>query len=89
LSLEEAFPAEAAFVLSKGLMEYESECEPTLRLTPHGEMNYNGVIALFYARAVKAYLLSLEEKNDIAMPVSDEHIKANPLIYTKLYELSS
>ncbi len=54
LPLESAFPAEVEFVLQEGLMEYGPD---TLRLTPRGDKYYNGVIALFYAGAVKAYLL--------------------------------
>ncbi len=53
LPLEAAFPAEVEFVLAQGLMEYAPE---TLRLTPRGDRYYNGVIALFYAGAVKAAL---------------------------------
>lgn len=54
ISLEEFFPAEVAFVLENGLMAYHGE---RLSLTAKGVENYNGVIALFYAPAVKAYLL--------------------------------
>ncbi len=54
LTLEEQFPAEIDFVLSKGLMEYRGDC---LSLTPRGAGVYNGVIALFYAPAVKLHLL--------------------------------
>ena len=64
LPLEKAFPAETSFVLEKGLMEIVRSQEygspaRTLRLTEQGEMQYNGVIALFYAGAVKAYLLEM------------------------------
>ena len=88
MSLEEAFPAEVAFALGNDLMEYTVGDDLTLRLTPYGEMNYNGVIALFYAGAVKAHLLNLEEKQDRSMLVTDELIKANPLIYANLHELA-
>jgi oxygen-independent coproporphyrinogen-3 oxidase len=65
LALEQAFPAEVAFVLEKGLMEYVGGMDSSgplgerrvLRLTEEGVKSYNGVIALFYAGAVKAYLL--------------------------------
>jgi len=65
-SLEQAFPAEVAFVLEKGLMEYVGGVESkgridarrALRLTEEGVKSYNGVIALFYAGAVKEYLLN-------------------------------
>ena len=53
---EGAFPAEVAFVLERGLMEYT---QAALRLTPFGAKHYNGVIALFYAGAVKERLLKL------------------------------
>jgi len=64
LKLEKAFPAEISFVLDQGLMEIVRSQEygspaRTLRLTEQGEMQYNGVIALFYAGAVKAYLLEM------------------------------
>lgn len=54
ISLEEFFPQEVAFVLENGLMAYRGE---NISLTEKGMKNYNGVIALFYAPAVKAYLL--------------------------------
>jgi oxygen-independent coproporphyrinogen-3 oxidase len=56
LSLETAFPAEVAFLQERGLMEMTAE---TLRLTPAGVAQVNGVIALFYAGAVKAHLIKL------------------------------
>jgi oxygen-independent coproporphyrinogen-3 oxidase len=54
LPLEQQFPAEVAFVLEHGLMAYHDDC---LSLTPHGVDHTNGVIALFYAPAVKQHLL--------------------------------
>jgi oxygen-independent coproporphyrinogen-3 oxidase len=64
LSLEAAFPAEVEFVLRQGLMDYAGEGEArTLRLTEAGVAAYNGVIALFYAGAVKAHLLRLAAEN--------------------------
>ena len=54
MTLEAQFPAEIEFVLSRGLMEYRGDC---LSLTPAGAKVYNGVIALFYAPAVKLHLL--------------------------------
>ena len=54
MTLEEQFPTEIDFVLSEGLMEYRGDC---LSLTPKGVRSYNGVIALFYAPAVKLHLL--------------------------------
>jgi oxygen-independent coproporphyrinogen-3 oxidase len=65
MALEQTFPAEVAFVLEKGLMEYVSEDEnnraivtrQVLRLTEEGVKVTNGVIALFYAGEVKDYLL--------------------------------
>jgi oxygen-independent coproporphyrinogen-3 oxidase len=53
-TLEAQFPAELEFVLNQGLMEYRGDC---LSLTPPGAKVYNGVIALFYAPAVKLHLL--------------------------------
>jgi oxygen-independent coproporphyrinogen-3 oxidase len=54
--LEEHFPREVDFVLRRGLMEFVG---PYLRLTPKGAKHFNGVVALFYAGAVKAYLVQL------------------------------
>jgi oxygen-independent coproporphyrinogen-3 oxidase len=54
ITLEEEYPAEVDFVLSEGLMAYRGDC---LSLTHKGVENYNGVIALFYAPAVKQHLL--------------------------------
>jgi oxygen-independent coproporphyrinogen-3 oxidase len=53
--LEDHFPHEVDFVLQRGLMEYVG---PYLRLTPHGAEHFNGVVALFYAGAVKEYLIN-------------------------------
>ncbi len=58
ITLQEQFPAEVEFVLQRGLMEYRAGC---LGLTDEGVKVYNGVIALFYAPAVKAYLLQRPE----------------------------
>ncbi|MCL4302932.1 MAG: radical SAM protein [Anaerolineae bacterium] len=54
VTLESQFPAEVEFALAEGLMEYRADC---LSLTPTGAKVYNGVIALFYAPAVKLHLL--------------------------------
>jgi hypothetical protein len=45
-------------------MEYTTGNNPALRLTILGETNYNGVIALFYAGAVKAHLLNVAKSED-------------------------
>ncbi len=52
--LEEWFPAEVDFVLTGGVMEYRGDC---LSVTSKGAEFYNGIIALFYAPAVKLHLL--------------------------------
>jgi oxygen-independent coproporphyrinogen-3 oxidase len=57
IDLEEAFPAEVAYVLERNLMVWTPK---TLRLTKAGVEQVNGVIALFYAPAVKGYLVQLE-----------------------------
>jgi oxygen-independent coproporphyrinogen-3 oxidase len=80
LSLEEAFPAEVSFLLENDLMAYSGGEDPTLRLTGLGEVNYNGVIALFYAGAVKAHLLNLASSVTIPVPVWDGIKEKNPLI---------
>ncbi|MBN1484746.1 MAG: radical SAM protein [Chloroflexia bacterium] len=56
VSLEEHFAPEVDFVLQNGLMEYAG---PYLRLTLQGDKHFNGVVALFYAGAVKEVLLNL------------------------------
>jgi oxygen-independent coproporphyrinogen-3 oxidase len=63
--LEDHFPREVDFVLQRGLMGHVG---PYLRLTPHGAEHFNGVVALFYAGAVKEYLVNLEVKTQ---PSSD------------------
>ncbi len=65
IALENWFPAEVEFVQTKGLMEYRGDC---LSLTPAGATFYNGVIALFYAPAVKQYLLQRPLKLDQQLP---------------------
>ena len=54
VSLARAFSAEVDFLLDQGLVESTAT---TLRLTKAGVRASNGVMALFYAAAVKAYLL--------------------------------
>ncbi len=54
VSLEDAFREEIAFLLERGLMEWT---ETKLRLTPLGAESVNGVIALFFAPSLQAYLL--------------------------------
>jgi oxygen-independent coproporphyrinogen-3 oxidase len=54
VSLEEVFREEIAFLLEHGLMEWT---ETKLRLTPLGAESVNGVIALFFAPSLQAYLL--------------------------------
>ncbi len=54
--LEDHFAREVDFVLKRGLMEHVG---PYLRLTPHGAEHFNGVVALFYAGAVKEYLVNM------------------------------
>jgi oxygen-independent coproporphyrinogen III oxidase len=56
VTVEDVFPREVAFVLRQRLMEYT---DSTLRLTIEGARQVNGVIALFYASAVKEHLLQL------------------------------
>ena len=65
VTVEEVFPHEVAFVLQRGLMEYATAPQraTTLRLTTAGARQVNGVIALFYAPAVKEHLLKLAEQD--------------------------
>ncbi len=53
-ALEDHFPAEVAFVTDRGLMEMTPR---SLRLTPRGADNVNGVIALFFAPSIQSTLL--------------------------------
>lgn len=55
--LHVVFPNEVAFVLRKGLMQPRGR---KLRLTEQGAKAFPGVIALFYADSVKAYLHELK-----------------------------
>ncbi len=55
VSVVEAFPAEVAFVLERGLMEHTDRA---LRLTPEGARHFHGVIALFFAPSVQRYLVA-------------------------------
>jgi oxygen-independent coproporphyrinogen-3 oxidase len=95
LRLEEAFPAEVAFLQENDLMAFSGGDDPTLRLTDSGEKNYNGVIALFYAGAVKAHLLKLTSAEAIPALLWDEIKEKNPLIlhsvqdkfFTNLHEV--
>jgi len=61
--LEDHFPREVDFVLARGLMQ---PAGPYLRLTPEGAKHFNGVVALFYAGAVKEYLVNVgvEERHE-------------------------
>lgn len=57
VTLEQQFPREIDFVLKH---KYMSNVGPYLRLTRKGARHYNGIIALFYAGAVKRYLVDLQ-----------------------------
>jgi len=54
VGLEDAFSEEITFLLERGLMEWT---DTKLRLTPLGAESVNGVIALFFAPSLQAYLL--------------------------------
>ena len=54
LTLEDAYPAEIAFALEKGLMEWKND---TLSMTTLGERHFSGLCALFHAPSVKQYLI--------------------------------
>ncbi len=84
LHLEEAFAAEVAFLLENGLMAYCAGEDPTLRLTSLGEKNYNGIITLFYAGAVKAHLLEMVVSEATLIPAWEASEKMNPLILANL-----
>lgn len=59
VTLEAAFPAEVRFLLSRGLMALTPRA---LSLTPHGALDINGVIALFFAPSVQRYLLERDRQ---------------------------
>jgi oxygen-independent coproporphyrinogen-3 oxidase len=65
--LEQAFAREVAFLLENGLMAYSPQNgdAQTLQLTALGESQANGVMALFYAGAVKAHLLNLAAERSL------------------------
>jgi coproporphyrinogen III oxidase-like Fe-S oxidoreductase len=55
VTLEEAFPAELRFVAERGLMHDSGRA---LSLTEAGARHFHGVIALFFAPSVQAYLIA-------------------------------
>lgn len=69
LTLEQAFPAEVDYLQSNGLMKYipaDNGAPLTFRLTEAGIRAYNGVIAQFYAGAVKNHLIELAREQRIS-----------------------
>jgi len=75
VAFEAMFLDEVVFVLEKGLMEYRDEPGGrVLRLTEEGELVYNGVIALFYAGAVKAHLFNLLGQSIEEHPLEAERV---------------
>jgi oxygen-independent coproporphyrinogen-3 oxidase len=76
VTVEDVFPREVAFVLQRGLMEYT---ETTLRLTAEGVRQVNGVIALFYAPAVKEHLLRLALADNEIERQRDGEKKSSPI----------
>lgn len=56
-TLEEAYPAEIAFAIEQGLMEWKPD---TLSMTSLGEDHFSGLCALFHAPSVKSYLLDYQ-----------------------------
>jgi len=57
-ALENRFPLEVEFLLTRGLMKYRGE---SLVLTEQGALNIHGVLALFYSNGVKEYLIRQDE----------------------------
>lgn len=74
--LEKHFPREVDFVLRRGLMEFVG---PYLRLTPKGAKHFNGVVALFYAGAVKEYLVQLADLQTCRPDRLPIHCQAAPV----------
>jgi oxygen-independent coproporphyrinogen-3 oxidase len=76
VTLEQAYPNEVSFALSEGLMAYADRpamprsgiqaARRTFALTPHGADNFHGVIALFFAPSIKAYLIGRDDGTDFA-----------------------
>lgn len=61
VEVDDAFPAEVAFVKSRGLMHEtggQSGSGSALSLTPEGARHFAGVIALFFAPSVQRYLVA-------------------------------
>jgi oxygen-independent coproporphyrinogen-3 oxidase len=81
VTVEEVFPHEVAFVLQHGLMEYTTAPQraPTLRLTTEGARQVNGVIALFYAPAVKDHLLQLSLRDSGMERQRAAALKSSPI----------
>ncbi len=65
VALKELLPAEWEFVQRNNLMEIQAD---KLRLTRLGANNANGVIALFYAGAVKKHLIQLAAEGRTVPP---------------------
>ena len=76
VTVEEVFPHEVAFVFQHGLMEYT---DTALRLTTTGARQVNGVIALFYAPAVKEHLLKLSLADSGMAGQRDEALESSPI----------
>ena len=84
VTVEEVFPHEVAFVLQHGLMEYTDRAAARHNPASHGEgaRQVNGVIALFYAPAVKEHLLQLVHggaDSGMAERQRDEALKSSPI----------
>jgi len=83
--LEDHFSRAVAFLLERGLIEYAG---PYLRLTLKGSRQFNGVVALFYAGAVKEYLIGLGREMRLARipaaPPAGAPIGATDWPYTSL-----
>lgn len=60
LPLEQAYEAEIAFAIERGLMEWKEE---TLSMTTLGEDHFSGLCALFHAPSVKQVLLERDPQS--------------------------
>lgn len=67
ISLEQAFPEEIDFLISRGLMVLSKEA---LSLTPEGSHYKNGIIPLFAAPSIQKYLIDRD-------PLSADDMKIN------------
>jgi len=63
-TIEEAFPEEVQFAIARGLLH---DTGRALSMTAEGARHFNGVLALFFAPSVQAYLLGRDPDRALDM----------------------